>query len=122
MKKETSINKIETLSVDIPPFTSMIWQLFWSSIGLIFTIIGVLMASTIILIFPGLSGLLVGVFLMVLCAPKASVDCPTCDTENRVTITSKQLKCEGCDTSTPLRWNNKKDRKSAVEGKRGEAE
>lgn len=108
MKKETSINKIETLTVDIPPFTSNVGRLIGVIFGLVITLISSIMIVSLVLFIPGMFGALTGLFLIVICAPKADVNCPACNTDNKVILASKQLKCEGCDTSTPLRWNNKK--------------
>ena len=73
-------------------------------VGLTFAGIGVLFMISIIMFIPGIFAVLVGMVIAVLSAPKASVECPSCGTENKVTIRKKGFTCEGCSTVTPIEW------------------
>lgn len=74
-------------------------------IGIGLTALGLLMMVTIILFIPGIFGVMIGLVMIVMNAPKTLVNCPSCGTENKAVLKSKQVKCEGCDTVTPLRWS-----------------
>lgn len=110
MSKEMSVNKIESMAVSVPPVKENIGRIIGIIIGLTFAGIGVLMMLSLILFIPGIFAVLIGLFVAVLCTPKLSVKCPLCDTESNVVLKSKQLKCEGCDNITPLRWSSPKNK------------
>jgi len=99
-----NVKPIEVLEVEIPNIKRTAGSLIGSISGIIIAIAGVLMMLSIILILPGIGAVLIGMAMAVKFAPKADVNCPACGTENKPPIKSKQLKCEGCGTKTPLKW------------------
>ena len=72
--------------------------------GLALAVVGVLCMLTIILILPGIGAVLIGLVVAIASVPKVDIDCPVCGIDNKIPLKSKQLKCEGCDNSTPVRW------------------
>lgn len=98
------MRNIEIIEVSAPPARKNIGRAIGTIIGLAIAIIGIIMALSIVLIIPGIMAVATGTIIAVLSAPKASVICPACSTENRVTLKSKSMKCEGCATITPLKW------------------
>ncbi len=110
MSKEMTVNKIDSMELSVPPIKENIGSYVGIVIGLSFAGIGVLMLLSLILFIPGIFAVLIGLVVAVLCSPKLSVKCPLCDTESKVALKSKQLKCEGCDNITPLKWSSPKNK------------
>src|SRR5690625_3758154 len=104
MSEGITEKRIEPMTIKYPPARENIGRLIGVFIGLAIALLGVAFILSIILIIPGFFGVLIGLVITVLCTPKASATCPACSTENKVALKSKRLKCEGCDTTTPLRW------------------
>ena len=104
MKEVVAEPRIESLTVTIPPARENIGRMIGVICGLSLAGIGVIMMISIVLFIPGIFGVLIGLVTTVLSTPKTSAICPACSTENKVALKAKQLKCEGCETTTPLKW------------------
>src|SRR5690625_1324130 len=68
-------------------------------------VIGIIMCTSIILFLPGLGLFLIGTLVAYDAVPKQSVDCPACGTELKARMNEIGVKCEGCGTRTPIKWN-----------------
>jgi len=88
------------------PITSNILRTVLTIAGLIFAIISAIMMLTIVLFIPGIFGVLIGLVVAILSAPKTPVNCPYCLTENKATFKAKSFKCDGCAETVPIRWKD----------------
>ena len=98
---------IEPLTLYMDDYTKdgkNIFRLVVTISGLALAMIGVLCMLTIILILPGIGAVLIGLVVAIISVPKAELSCPVCGIENKIPLNSKQLKCEGCDSHTPVKW------------------
>lgn len=97
--------KIEAIVVETPYFVGGNSIRFLISLmGVLVLMVGGLMMLSIVLILPGMFIILTGAGMAILGAPKAKIECPACDTENKITIMTKRLDCEGCGQKFPIKW------------------
>ena len=73
-------------------------------VGFIMFIIGVLFCISIILLIPGVFMTLIGLVVMTINAPKADIECPSCDYINKVSPPSVSASCERCKSNIPIKW------------------
>lgn len=76
-------------------------------IGLAIFTIGIIMMMTIILILPGIFGVLVGLVMLVMNVPKAEVECPSCGYDNKAAPPKASVECERCKNNIPIKWVKK---------------
>lgn len=101
MEKET--NKIEVLTVkESAPSAGNVFRTIAVILGLLLILVGVIMIVSIILILPGLGLFITGTVRAALNVPKKAVDCPACGLEVKVALKSKNMKCDHCETVTPI--------------------
>lgn len=107
--------KIESIVVETTYFSGgNPVRLVISIIGLLVLLLGGIMMASIILIIPGIFVGLTGAAMAVIGAPKAKINCPACDTENKVMMLSKSMDCEGCGQKFPIKWNNPEPKKNSI--------
>lgn len=107
--------KIETIVVETPYFAGgNSVRTMISLIGLLVLLLGGIMMASIVLIIPGIFVGLTGAAMAVIGAPKAKINCPACDTENKVILLSKSMDCEGCGQKFPIKWNNSDPKKNSI--------
>lgn len=82
-------------------------------IGVIILGISVVFILSIILIIPGIFGLLIGLVVAYLNVPKTNVNCPSCGTVNRAAPPEKRAECEACATVIPIKWIKPKRKKTS---------
>src|SRR5690625_1409289 len=73
-------------------------------IGTIILGISIVFILTIVLIIPGIFGLLIGLVITYINVPKSEVECPACGTINRAAPPGKRIECEACATIMPIKW------------------
>src|SRR5690625_2558481 len=104
-KERIKMGKIEVKEVIKPQITFRnIGNSIGFIIGMIITAISIVFIVSIILIIPGLFGLLIGLVVMVAPVPTAEVICRACETLNRTAPQNKRMECEACGTITPIKW------------------
>lgn len=72
--------------------------------GLAIAGLGLLMMISIILIIPGVFGVLVGLVISVMSIPKANVECPNCEYDNKVELKKASKECDRCKRNLPIEW------------------
>ena len=77
-------------------------------IGLAVFTIGIIMMMSLILILPGVFGVLVGLVVLVMNVPKAEVECPSCGYTNKAAPPKPSVECERCKNNIPIEWVKKK--------------
>lgn len=104
-KERVEMGKIEVKEVVKPQITFRnIGNSIGFIVGMILTAISIVFIVSIILIIPGLFGLLIGLVVMVATVPKSEVKCRACETVNRAAPPNKRIECEACGTITPIKW------------------
>lgn len=102
----SKLNKIEALELEKP--TMGFFRGIFVSLGSLLILSGIIMMFTIILILPGAGAFLIGTVVTYFIAPATKADCPACDMELSVRVGSRGIKCDGCGTKSPVRWQKKK--------------
>lgn len=98
-------NEIEIIEVEKPRMNAAnIARSTGMLIGLIIFGISIVMCLSIILLIPGLFGVLIGLVVMVLNIPKAIVACPACAFENKANISDNSVECDRCKVNIPIKW------------------
>ena len=96
------MSKIESVLLEEPKIGLRAIPLL---LGGALAVIGIIMCISIVLILPGLGLFLIGTLVAYSAIPKQSVDCPACGSELKARMNEKGVKCEGCGTRTPIKWN-----------------
>ena len=108
---EMETKNIEIIEVEKPRMNlANLTRSFGMLIGLIIFGVGLVMCLSIVLIIPGLFGVLTGLVVMALNIPKAIVTCPACEFDNKANSTNNNVECERCKTNIPIKW--KKEERS----------
>ena len=100
-------NRVEIIEVSKPKINrANIARSTGLLIGLIIFGIGIVFCLSIILLIPGLFGVLIGLVVMVMNVPKAIVNCPACHFENKAAPPRPSVECERCKTNIPIKWTD----------------
>src|SRR5690625_260374 len=73
-------------------------------VGMTILAISVVFILSIVLIIPGIFGVLIGMVIAYKSVPKSELTCPACDTINRAAPPGKRVECEACATVIPIKW------------------
>ena len=77
----------------------------FSVIGLIIALIGLIMTLSIVMIIPGLFGVIIGIVVAYFAVPTVKTECRECGTTNTIKLGSKGVDCEGCKRRMVVKWN-----------------
>lgn len=96
-------DSIEVRTVETPKTSAK--SIVVMALGAFTLFISVLFILSIILIIPGIFGVLIGLLIMYAGVQRTSIECVACNQPIKVKVTDKNGECEHCKTVNPIVWS-----------------